>query len=364
MKKLLTSILAFMLIATLSFSLFGCNDPVDPDAQLPKPDVTIDDTWDGTIANLPEENEGVYVIETAEQLASVAEVVNDGTNTFKGKTVKLIKNIDLANRNWEPIGNSTNKFEGIFDGDGHTIANLKVDKTGASNVGLFGFTVNGEIKNLRVFNASVKGRLNVGVVAGTPYTSKYTNITIKGRITVDGMAYVGGLVGKNAYANITDITIDVISSSYVKANSVEDGIAYRTYVGGVIGFMGEGSHVVSNVTSNVNVIGSTCDVGGISGIAHYQNSFINCSSSGNVSIYGGGVSEKDGEKVYDPVEIGGIAGVWHNESGTSVTLTNCSFTGTLTIKYIDGTTYENEFPNNKLCGVAYNSTGTGTLIIN
>ena len=51
--------------------------------------------------------------------------------------------------------------------------------------------------------------------------------------------------------------------SYVKAQSE----TYRTYVGGVVGFMGEGNNVLSNVESNIDVIGSTCDVGGITGIA-------------------------------------------------------------------------------------------------
>ena len=355
MKKLLSLLLTCLLALTTCFGLTACQ-PDDPTSQIPTPDVAIDDTWDGSVGTLPTAEDNVYVIQTAEQLAAVASVVNDGTNTFKGKTVKLVKNIDLANKDWEPIGNSTNKFQGTFDGDGKTIANLKVVKEGISNVGLFGYTIDGEIKNVRVFNATVKGRLAVGVIAGCPYTSKYTNITVNGLVKVDGMAYVGGVVGRNAYANLTNITVNVVSGSYVNANSVEDGTAYRTYVGGVVGFMGEGSHVVSNVTSNIEVKGSTIDVGGIAGIAHYGNSFINCSSSANVTIYNGDSEEQ--------LEIGGIAGVWHNENNTTVTLTNCSYTGTLKVSYADGTTYSGQFANSNLCGVAYKANGTGVLTIN
>jgi hypothetical protein len=362
MKKLLSLLLTCLLALTTCFGLTACQ-PDDPTSQIPTPDVTIDDTWDGTVGTLSEEVENVFTIESAEELAAFADAVNNGT-TFAGKTVKLIKNIDLDNRAWEPIGNSTNNFQGTFDGDGKTIANLNVEKEGVSNVGLFGYTTNGEVKNLRVFNATVKGRLAVGVVAGCPYTSKYTNITLKGLVKVDGMAYVGGVVGRNAYANLTNINVDVTSESYVKANSVENGNAYRTYVGGVVGFMGEGSHVVSNVTSNIDVIGSTLDVGGISGIAHYGNSFINCSSSGDVSIYSGEVSEEGDQKIYGPAEIGGIAGVWHNQTGYTVTFTGCSFTGNLSINYADETSYTQEFPNNKIVGVAYSATETGVLTIN
>ena len=61
--------------------------------------------------------------------------------------------------------------------------------------------------------------MNVGVVAGTPYTSKYTNLTLTGSIQVEGYAYVGGMLGKNAYAPLTDLTINASQGSYVKADS-------------------------------------------------------------------------------------------------------------------------------------------------
>ena len=257
--------------------------------------------------------ENPFLINDLEELKLFATTVNKGI-TYSGKVVKLANDIDLGNMEWIPIGNSTHTFQGTFDGDNHTISNLMV--TGyKSNVGLFGFTTNGEVKNLTVNNANVSGRLNVGVVAGTPYTSKYTDINVTGHVEVNGMAYVGGVGGKNAYADWTDITVDVDDTSYVNANSVENGTAYRTYVGGVIGFMGEGGHKFENITSNIDVKGSTCDVGGITGIAHYGNKFINCSSSGDIYM------EDAAEN-----EIGGISGVWHN-GGSPVLMENCSFTG-------------------------------------
>ena len=135
------------------------------------------------------------------------------------------------------------------------------------------------------------------------------------------MAYVGGVGGKNAYADWTDITVDVDDTSYVKAVSTEGEAAYRTYVGGVIGFMGEGGHTVKNVTSNIDVIGDVCDVGGIVGIAHYGNNFENITCTGDV--------RNDSQVADEAVETGGIAGVWHNELGQQVTFTDCEFTGTV-----------------------------------
>lgn len=258
-------------------------------------------------------------------------------------TVTLLDDVDLAGAEWTPVN-----FNGVFDGQNHTISNLVVNGDGKSNQGFFAQTNNGEIKNVTFHNAKVTGRLYVGVVAGTPYTSKYTNVKVTGHVEVNGMAYVGGVGGKNAYANWTDITVDVDETSYVKANSVENGTAYRTYVGGVVGFNGEGGHTFKNISSNIKVIGSTKDIGGIFGIAHYSNKFENITFTGSV------------EAPADATEVGGIAGVWHNAKGYTVTFTNCTSEGTVTIG--------EETTTGSIVGAAYNAENetaenSGSLII-
>ena len=315
--------------------------------------------WDGkSIVKPTQDANGNYIIDQPSKLAWLAAAVN-GTLTrstvaadnFDGKTFVLEQDIDLGGEAWTPIGNTNNAFKGTFDGQDHTIYNLVVRGGNENNKGLFGLTTDGEIKNLVIENAEVSGRLYVGVVAGTPYTSKYTNIRVQGHVEVNGMAYVGGVGGKNAYANWTNITVDVDETSYVKAHSIENGTAYRTYVGGVVGFNGEGGHKFSDISSNINVKGSTCDVGGLFGIAHYGNQFENCVCSGDVEIYAA-------EEAAEAEEIGGIAGVWHNETGYSVTMTDCSFSGTLTTN-IEGV----NFYYCGLIGKPYSATGTGKLII-
>ncbi len=291
-----------------------------------------------------------FIISNLKELKMFRDDVNDG-DTYNGKFVKLTDDIDLNNEEWTPIGNSENKFQGTFDGDNHTISNLLI--TGVnSNVGLFGFTSNGEVKNLTVENACVSGYLNVGVVAGTPYTSKYTNINVTGHVEVNGMAYVGGMFGKNLYANATNLTINVNSDSYVKATSTENDIRYRTYVGGVVGFMGEGPHGLYNVVSNIDVIGDVTDIGGITGIIHYGNKFVNITSSGNVT----------GTALSGSNEIGGIAGTWHNQNGTSIVVDNCNFTGTITAFAQDGTDLSQNFIG-KILGDSYikNNESTGVI---
>ena len=206
---------------------------------------------------------GAYEIGTVEQLKLFRDAVNEG-NSFAKATVKLTADIDLENEEWTPIGTQANAFAGIFDGGGHTVSNLYINQPSRSDVGFFGYTRDGEIRNLTIENADVTGYLDVGAVAGTPYTSKYTNITLAGTVKVEGYSYVGGMLGKNAYADLTGLTVDAAAGSYVKAESEN----YRSYVGGVVGFMGEGNITVKDVASNINVSGSTCDVGGIAGIAH------------------------------------------------------------------------------------------------
>jgi hypothetical protein len=317
--------------------------------------------------NVTKEETGAIVIYTVAELVEFANAVNSG-NSYKGKTVLLGADIDLGNREWTPIGTGDG-FKGTFDGNGKTISNLKI--TGKkSTVGLFANTYDGEIKNLTVENASVSGDLHVGVVAGNPYTSKYTNITVKGHVEVNGSSYVGGVGGKNAYANWTDITVDVDDTSYVKAISTEydpeskyadeNGyVAYRTYVGGVVGFNGEGNHTFKNITSNIDVIGDVCDIGGVFGIAHYNNNFENITCTGNVTNLVS--SQNDGDDAAtDVLETGLIAGVWHNANDTTVTFKNISATGTISTPNI---TPADDFANKGLVGKQYSATGTGVLII-
>ena len=312
------------------------------------------DVYEVVGVDLPviEDSEKTVQISSASAMSAFAVMVNNG-KTFENYTVTLNADIDLNYQPWTPIGTSTNAFKGNFDGNGYTISNLKAGTDSQSNVGLFGYTTDGTIKNIHIHNAQIKGYLNVGVVAGTPYTTEYSDIKVTGLVKVEGYAYVGGMFGKNAYANLTNLTIEADEGSYVRAESEN----YRTYVGGVVGFMGEGDHSVSNVVSNIDVYGSTCDVGGITGIAHYDNKFINCSCTGNVTL-------ENAQDSGDQLEIGGIAGVWHNENGTTVTFTNCSFTGTLST-HLNGVDCSEEIADtNKITGRAYSTEGTGQLIIN
>jgi len=141
--------------------------------------------WDGTTDAVPEDIEGVITIATAEQLAGLAESVNDG-NDYDGITIKLVADIDLANKEWTPIGYGYKKgatetgafFKGTFDGQDHTIYNLKItgsigglNSVGAAGVGLFGYAHNAHISNIRINGAEISGNHYVAAVVGFTYFS-------------------------------------------------------------------------------------------------------------------------------------------------------------------------------------------------
>lgn len=178
-----------------------------------------------------EEKNGVYEITTAQQLAWLAQEVNSG-NDFAGKTFKLGADIDLSavchaagegteEVNWTPIGNSTNKFSGTFDGQGHTISKLyyseEVDATSAykAYAGLFGNNT-GTIRNLIVTGSvSVKNTANknvtcVGGIVGYSYNGTVQNcgfsgiVTVKKNVSTDWKNGNGGVVGNNLLSTVAN----------------------------------------------------------------------------------------------------------------------------------------------------------------
>lgn len=155
-------------------------------------------------------------IYTADDLALLATNVNVG-NTYEGVTVLLENDIDLADRKWIPIGIYAQRigggsliilpFKGTFDGQNHTISNMKTSDTyttgsmqikGAAT--LFGATDDGAvIKNITVKNALVWN------FAQYSYSSAVVGSHSSGTLTISHVSvedsiicasnHIGGLVG-------------------------------------------------------------------------------------------------------------------------------------------------------------------------
>lgn len=67
-----------------------------------------------------------------------------------------------AGAGFTPIGNSTTRFTGVFDGFGHTVGTLTINSMGAG-VGLFGYGGASAIRNIGIAGGSITG---MGVVGG------------------------------------------------------------------------------------------------------------------------------------------------------------------------------------------------------
>lgn len=120
-----------------------------------------------------------FLIQTATQFKNFAKSVT-GSIDYTGYTVKLANNIDISGSDWNPIGGSSTKFNGIFDGAGYTINGLKegtsktprvLDKTN-TYIGLFGkLGAKAIIKNINLSNVNINVSypelLYVGGIAAT-----------------------------------------------------------------------------------------------------------------------------------------------------------------------------------------------------
>lgn len=154
-------------------------------------------TWNGGaygVIALDRTDASNWVVNTEAGLIELATLVNNGTSTA-GITVKLAKDMDLANRDFTPIGESKIEtssdyaFAGIFDGNGKTIKNLTVkDKKANGNTcyaGLFGILANGaEVKDLTVEGAYIEGYHCVGVIVGQMYSKSHVKNCVVNNATV------------------------------------------------------------------------------------------------------------------------------------------------------------------------------------
>ncbi|MCH5226884.1 MAG: hypothetical protein J1F16_03580 [Muribaculaceae bacterium] len=126
---------------------------------------------------------------------------------FYSKVVYLTSDLDLKDVDWTPIGNEADMFYGNFDGQGHTISNLTIEKETESNIGFFG-VVSGYYtgySNVNFKNVKLKGKSNVGVMAGKGIfedrVAHINNCTIVGAVIEvvadqnDGGENAGSLIG-------------------------------------------------------------------------------------------------------------------------------------------------------------------------
>lgn len=255
------------------------------------------DVWDGSIdTSWYNSTDTEFTIYTAEQLAGLAQLVNNG-NTFSGKTIYLGNNIDLDNREWTPIGISNTEiymggtgissyyFSGKFDGRFFKIYNARMTYTvsGSSliGVGLFGNVYNAELSNLGVvgYNYDVSGG-RTGGLCGLLTNSTVSNCFATGVLNftflhINGGESFGGLIG--------DIRCDSnVSNCYATCElTTSSQDSELLSVGGLVGFICyEGTKtIITNCYANSTIISSSANANGglvgelFCGTLYIQNCF-------------------------------------------------------------------------------------------
>ena len=193
--------------------------------------------WDGVKTEEVKPKGSVYTIQNAAQLAWVSKAVSEGTS-FAGARIKLVADIDLAGYNWIPIGNIVNSFSGSFDGQNHTIYNLKTDTSlhQEFGFGLFGYVCyeqpeeNVYIRNINIKDAELSHGNEQGILAGVINCYAGVNFTLSNCHTTGIISggTLGGVVGRLACGRVgNDVTVKNCTS---RADITTSGFG-----GGVIG---------------------------------------------------------------------------------------------------------------------------------
>lgn len=234
--------------------------------------------WDGTVPAAQPESYAVDAdgnVTIGDAAAFVWFAQQAQTNTFEGKTVTLAANIDLDGQEWTPIaegsrnGNTYSEgdahFDGTFDGNGLTIAGLKISSlpAGASEdyaVGLFGVVDGGTVKNFTLADVAIDVEASecaggaVGLLVGGGTAE---NITVSGSITA-GRGN-GGIVGR--------MTVSGIIRGCINSAAVT-GVSTGGNTGGIVGaayYTAVGEEMLIENCTNTGAVTGYVGVGGIVG---------------------------------------------------------------------------------------------------
>ncbi len=223
--------------------------------------------------------ESPYQISNATQLDNVRKVTEESY-------FELVQNIDLSGEsNWSPIGNATTHFTGSFNGTGHEISNLNMDRN-STVAGLFGvISKSGTVRDLDLSQVDVNGTDHVGALAGQNQGTVH-GVHVYGQVFgAQNSTVAGGLIGQNSgNGTISECYATVDVTSYGAAGGL---------VGQSLGGTVEDSYATGNVTGMDNI-------GGLIGLADEQAEI-------NRTYYGKGFVAL-GESAETNATIGGLIG--------------------------------------------------------
>ena len=256
-----------------------------------------------------------FILKTAEHLEWFRDYVNVGKSSACAKIADDVEEIDMstvchkadaekqvAELSWTPIGNYSKQYQGTFDGNGKTIRNLFISST-SDEIGFFGYAADCRIKNITFDNAKVKGNDNrsTGILAGYAGSCVIENIKTTGNCSVEGKEETGGIAGR-ANGNISNCENHaivkglhsvggIVGICFDSENSITSCANYgeitgtEDFVGGIIGYFGEGS--LQNSANNGNITGDArvgnligyaniCNINNVLGIGNITANYADC----------------------------------------------------------------------------------------
>ncbi len=304
----------------------GCVLEADCDSDGTMDGEDIDADGDGLIeiANAAELNAVRYALNgRGRKLSADGSLDSTGCGGAGGSTscagYELVANISLASyanadngKGWQPLGHDTGSaagcqgtaFSGTFEGNGWTISNLSISRSGQDCVGLFGnVAANSEVRNLTLNAETVIGHHNTGGLVGVGESVRFHSCSVV-VVEVRGGQRTGGLVGAGTRA-------EVYSSSVVAGE-----VSGNTFVGGLVG-AGASARIVSSSVMAGEVSGRFQVVGGLVGegssVQIYSSSVVVGEVSDSVGSVGGLVGSGSLAQIYSSSvvvgEVNGNSGV-------------------------------------------------------
>lgn len=269
-----------------------------------------------------------YQIGNADQLMWFAAKVNGSTKkSTSNLCAKLTSDIDLAGKEWTPIGccNSNSDcvyYGGTFDGAGHTVSGLTINNAKKYQA-LFGYVKGGTIQDLTVkgsvSSSATSSPYAAGIVSyGNPVTIK--NCTNEVDVTASAKGYAAGVC---AYLG---------TGSKMESCANKGSVSgYGDYVGGVAGTVTGSTTTITGcfnhgVVINTGKPGSMnyC-TGGIAGGIATGVTVERCGNTGNITSTlkrTGGIAGSAGGTINACFNTGTITGIYGvggiaGDSGTS-----------------------------------------------
>ena len=284
----------------------------------------------------------------------------------------IVNPADATSAGWQPLAHDTNSDSGgyqgttlsaVVEGNGNTIANLYIRRSGEDYVALIGQLASaGVVRNLGLTDVFIEGGDEVGGLIGRNHGMVSASWSSGG---VTGSREVGGLVGYNDNGTV--------SASWNRGSVTGS----NRYVGGLVGWNEEGT--ISAGSWNSGSVAGTSSVGGLIGYndsGTISASWNRGSVTGSGNFVGGLVGYDDGGtisagwnsgRVAGGGSIGGLIGYSDfatvSASWSSGSVAGSSSVGGLIGEY-DGsqiaTSYWNSTTSGRLFGLGSDDDGTGT----